>query len=393
MTDFANRLTQTNKALYIVLSMIVNGQLNMAIERSIPLGSIKYIALSQLCDDWIGIGVGSPQEPDPLISCIFKTEFVTRLKRLIPSMDLRIGQTIEYSKKPGKLASVKFVMDTHVPRGDIYKSGTVHVAPGEPASSVSRPTPRKKGAAGRTAAAPKSVPNGRAVTPRVTAASQSPAPAPAVAAAKHAIVSSNTHARTPSSSRAPPPLPPSAPAKTVQSIYRVVYDFKGQSATELTVKKDEIIMITKKEGAGWWLAKSPMGGEGWVPSSYIKEEQPAGAPKPVPQASRPAAPSAPAAKAPAPQKASTRAAPPPRLMNGNTRAKPAPPAPPKARPAAAGRGKPQAPPARPTHTTTDDALRGGTSTATASHASIANLADILRARSSSTLQEDDEEDW
>jgi myosin-1 len=33
-----------------------------------------------LKDDWFSIGVGSPQEPDPLINCVFKTEFFTHLK-------------------------------------------------------------------------------------------------------------------------------------------------------------------------------------------------------------------------------------------------------------------------------------------------------------------------
>ena len=114
------------------------------------MGSLKYVSMSCLRDDWISLGVGSPQHPDTLVSCVFKTELVTHLRRALPGgLDLRIGPVIEYAKKPGKLAVVKVVKDSTVPRDDLYKSSIIHVGPGEPSSSTSRPTPKGRSVAAR----------------------------------------------------------------------------------------------------------------------------------------------------------------------------------------------------------------------------------------------------
>ena len=51
---------------------------------------------------------------------------------------------VEYTKKKEKKDTVKFIKDETVPRGDLYKSHTVHVQSGEPPNSVSRPVPKKK---------------------------------------------------------------------------------------------------------------------------------------------------------------------------------------------------------------------------------------------------------
>ncbi len=71
-----------------------NRQVQIQAERTIPVGAIKFISCSTLRDDWFSIGVGSPQEPDPLISCIFKTEFFTQLHNVLRGgMTLRIADT------------------------------------------------------------------------------------------------------------------------------------------------------------------------------------------------------------------------------------------------------------------------------------------------------------
>jgi myosin-1 len=69
--------------VYIVLQSIVNQRLSITSERTIPVGAIKFVGTSTLKDDWFSLGVSSPQEPDPLISCIFKTEFFTHLKHAL----------------------------------------------------------------------------------------------------------------------------------------------------------------------------------------------------------------------------------------------------------------------------------------------------------------------
>ena len=77
-----------------MVQAIVNRQLQISSERTIPLGAIRYVSCSTLKDDWFSLGVGSPQEPDPLLSCVFKTELFTQLKMAIPGgLNLKIGDT------------------------------------------------------------------------------------------------------------------------------------------------------------------------------------------------------------------------------------------------------------------------------------------------------------
>jgi myosin I len=52
--------------------------------------------------------------------------------------------SIQYSKKKGKMADVKFIKDETVQRDDIYKSHTVHVPSGAAPSSLSSPVPKPK---------------------------------------------------------------------------------------------------------------------------------------------------------------------------------------------------------------------------------------------------------
>lgn len=75
-------LLLTPKNVYIVIqNRQKNNSVTIMAERTIPLSTIKYISASTLKDDWFAIGAGSPQEPDPLVNCVFKTEFFTYLKQ------------------------------------------------------------------------------------------------------------------------------------------------------------------------------------------------------------------------------------------------------------------------------------------------------------------------
>lgn len=231
------------------------------------------------------------------------------------------------------------VKDPAVPRDDLYKSGTIHTGPGEPPNSMSRPTPKGKQVAAKPITKGKLLrpggPGGgpsklasRPAQPRqTTAATPRPNPVPQPVAA---LSNGTGHARNVSSSstRAPPPPPPAAPPAPREPTYRAMYDFTGQSAGELSIKKDEIILVTQKEGngqyfpeacldhlasnmvSGWWLAsRLDKSASGWAPSAYLEEVLNRPAPPPAP----PAPPARPAA-------------------NG-VRGKPTPPAPPAKRPA------------------------------------------------------------
>ncbi|KAK5992925.1 Myosin-1 [Cladobotryum mycophilum] len=134
----------TNSKFYIIIHMVVGTQFQVSVERAIPLGAIKFVGTSTAQDDWFSLGVGSPQEADPLLNCVFKTEMFTHMQRAMPGQfNLKIGEIIEYAKKPNKMQQVKVLKDSQM-IADFYKSGTVHTKPGEPANSVSRPMPKAK---------------------------------------------------------------------------------------------------------------------------------------------------------------------------------------------------------------------------------------------------------
>jgi myosin-1 len=187
-------------------------------------------------------------------------------------------RSIQYNKKPGKPAQVKVIKDPAVPRDDLYKSGTIHTGPGEPPNSVSKPTPKGKQVAAKPItkgkllrpggpgggpsklasrpAQPRPVPTPAAAQPRAVPQPEvlqaRPVPAPVAAlsngAGSHARTASAGSSRTP-----PPPPPPPAPAQPKEPRYKALYDFAGQSAGELSLGKDEIILVTQKEGNGMFI--------------------------------------------------------------------------------------------------------------------------------------------
>lgn len=261
-------LVLTNRAVYIVVQNIVNNALVISSERTIPVGAVRYISTSTLRDDWFALGVGSPQEADPLLNCVFKTEFFLQFKTVaVGGFNLRIGDSIEYNKKPGKAAVVKVMKDPAIPRDDMYKSGTIHVGQGESPSSVSRPTPRGKAVA-------KPITSGKLLRPggpgggqsRVAsrprpAASVTRRPVPTPAAVERPVAQVNgvgAHARNESASsissyRAPPPPPPPAapPARVSDKPQvKVKYDFSSPNSNELDISTGQILDVLRKEGNG-----------------------------------------------------------------------------------------------------------------------------------------------
>ena len=274
----------TNSKFYIIAQLLVNGQAQISVERAIPLGAIKFIGTSTCRDDWFSLGVGSPQEPDPLMNCTLKTEMFTQMQRVMPSgFQLKIADSIEYAKKPNKMQAVKVMKDAQQPV-DYYKSGAIHTQQGEPPSSVSRPMPRAKpvpprpitrgklikpgGPGGRPSrltgnrkpqprpgGGPRSVPQ----PPAVITASAASTPAVAAGAANiPAPVAVNkpvpTHPKDAGAgaARAPPPPPPPAapPAKPNKVTAKVLYDFNGQRDNELSIAAGDIVEIVQKENNG-----------------------------------------------------------------------------------------------------------------------------------------------
>ena len=407
-------LVVTNSKFYIIAQTLVQNQAQIVIERTVPLGAIKFIGVSSAQDDWFSLGVGSQQEADPLLNCILKTELFTQMQRVMPGgFNLRAGETIEYAKKPGKMQAVKVLKDAPT-KVDFYKSGAVHTQPGLPAQSVSKPTPRGKpvpprpitkgklirpgGPGGR----PSRHANNRAAQSRPSANASRPVPAvrstPAAAAAAAATsaVSIPSHTRQQSSSsaaRVPPPPPPAAPpAARPKNMAKALYDFAGQKENELTLKAGDLVEIVQEEnngkplyiyiskmnipvckllihsGTGWWLAKRG-DQQAWVPSAYVEKQA-----------------------APPPPVVAPRAPPPPPAANGN-RGKPTPPQPPVKRPAAAGR-KPAALQPRDSGMSLNGANGSDSSRSSTPTPKLGgSLADALLARKNAMAKKDDDDDW
>lgn len=199
--------------------------------------------------------------------------------------NLKISEVIEYNKKPGKPSTVKTIKDPGVPRDDYYKSGTIHTGPGEPPSSVSKRTPKPKQVAGKPITSGKllrpggpgggpgtlsSRPSSSRPIPQpntsqrhipqapVPAAQPTPIPRASVIQPRPvpqplAAVNGVSHSRNDSASsvaRAPPPPPPAALPAAQKETYKALYDFAGQSETELTIAKDEIVEVARKEPNG-----------------------------------------------------------------------------------------------------------------------------------------------
>lgn len=268
----------SSSKFYIIAQALVNGQVQIMVERQIPLGAIKFIGTSACRDDWFSLGVGSPQEADPLLNCVFKTELFTQMQRGMPGgFNLQIGDAIEYAKKPGKMQAIKVVKDSQQPV-DYYKSGAVHTQQGEAASSTSQPTPKGKpvpprpitrgklikpgGPGGRPARVQHSTkPASSSTAKRGPAALQTPRPVPTPAAAATPAAATTTlpsHTRNQSSTSSarapPPPPPPAAPPAKAKIQAKVLYDFASQRENELSIKAGDVIEIVQKENNGKFAA-------------------------------------------------------------------------------------------------------------------------------------------
>ncbi|AMD21798.1 HFL058Cp [Eremothecium sinecaudum] len=132
----------TPSTLFIIGKTKVDNQLKYIMDYAIDINRIVYVGMTNLQDDWIGIYVNGMNKPDPFINTVFKTELVSHLKQLNRNIEVRIGPTIEYQKKPGKAHVVKSQINENAPKyGDIYKSSTISVRRGLPGNTLQRRKP------------------------------------------------------------------------------------------------------------------------------------------------------------------------------------------------------------------------------------------------------------
>ncbi|KIJ66224.1 hypothetical protein HYDPIDRAFT_128865 [Hydnomerulius pinastri MD-312] len=301
-------LVVTNKAVHIAVTTTNNGQIHISLERKIPLITIKSIAMSNLRDDWLVFNCSASEEGDPVLHCYFKTELVANLLQLTQAaISVVIGPAIEYAKKKDKKAQIKVIRDETVSKDDSYKSHTIHVSSGEPATSTSRPPAKRKPGVVRPitqgkllrAGGPSDMQKAKSTSRPKPAAQPLPGkPAQPAAAATSAVKSTPAAPRAPPPPPAKSPVPPPPPEEPDVDLYRAKFAFQGQEG-EMTLQKDDVVELVEKDDNGWWLVKKG-GEEGWAPNNYLelvpkKPKAPPAAPPPPARRPPPSTPAAPAA--------------------------------------------------------------------------------------------------
>ncbi|KAI8450039.1 myosin tail-domain-containing protein [Phakopsora pachyrhizi] len=223
-------LVLTDRALYILITQHVASldgvkKPETILERKINISTITSVALSNLRDDWIVINVENSVEQDPVLTCVFKTEFVTHLVAgSRGSIIDNILSTVQYRKKKDKMAVIKFQKDETIQRGDNYKSHTVSISSGLPATSVSVPYPKKKPGIVRPITSGKLLRKvtgapGLRSTPGIPAPAPLPPPPPPPAPAASSTPLFNS---SPSSAWRPTPPPPPARAPVQPNVKQYV---------------------------------------------------------------------------------------------------------------------------------------------------------------------------
>ncbi|KIM32324.1 hypothetical protein M408DRAFT_14711 [Serendipita vermifera MAFF 305830] len=298
-------LVLTDKAVYIVVTNNKEGKIVTSLERKINLAAIRGVALTNLRDDWMAIQGPICEEGDPIISCVFKTEFITHLMQTTRGqVTISIGPEIHYNKKKDKQAVIKAVKDETVQKDDVYKSHAIHVASGEPPNSVSRPAAKRKAGVVRPITKGKLLRKGgpstdqqrpKPVSKPKPAAQALPGQSKPAATAKYTPAPASTSYSAPAQSSysapAPPPPPragPAAPPAAPQKpMYKAKFAFQGQEG-ELTLAKDDEVELVQKDDNGWWLVKRG-NEEGWAPYNYLElvPPKPVAAPPPPPPVRRP----------------------------------------------------------------------------------------------------------
>lgn len=307
----SQRLTRTiivtARRLYTVRGDLLQGRLVYTVERTVDLGAIKEVSVSPYRDDWFFVHTQSNETSDLMLNTIFKTELLALLGRPV-----RVNNTIQYMKKPGKRASVKFVKDRpQTELFDVYKSSTVHTAPGLPGN-----TPREVGSSTPAQVQPRAArpappaSRGRGVPPmsggtaktgpqyekerqraeqqaqqqRQQQHAQPQRPQQTQQTQQQHIPQQTqqhiqpqpVHAQPARAQPVQPPPPPPPPPAAQQA--RALFAFAGTNPNEMPLKLGEVINIEQDSGNGWTLGRALDGSvSGWVPTTYI-EKIAAGAP-------------------------------------------------------------------------------------------------------------------
>lgn len=305
-------LVLTDRAVYILITQLVAGNdgqkhPDTMVERKMNISTVTSVAVSHLRDDWIVLNVSNSEEQDPVLSCVFKTELLTRLKQLSQgSIAINVGPTVSYRKKKDKMAVIKFQKDETIQRGDVYKSHTVSVASGQPGSSTSAPFPKKKPGLVRPITngkllrkggpsenkpkpQPRPVPQARPLPgaevkvpgpSSFKATTPAPPPPPPPPATTLMAASARASSQKPPAAPTPRPAPVKASPEPLVKKYLAICDFETEESGEMALSKGDLLEVLQEADNGWWLVQKG-NGQGWAPSNYLQLQPQAPVPPPV----------------------------------------------------------------------------------------------------------------
>ncbi|KAI7360296.1 Myosin-1 [Hortaea werneckii] len=317
-------LILTSKAVYIVKQAMVNKQLSIFAERTMPIGSIKFPAGAGPVDQLSESKFNTTRSLESLL--------LSKLSGIRAQAGWTCISLVRFTQDPVKILGVKV--------GQHLKARAYQARPSRAASFLRRVraesfrNKQRKGSRLRRAnhCLGKARRERWVIRPQPASRPQPAAPPQpgGVAAMSNGAAGHNRNTSS-ASGRAPPPPPP-APAQPPAQQYKALYDFQGQSSGEMSLTKGELIEVQQKENNGKYT--NPYTSyqiELLLTSLQDEVRQAPPPPPPAPAAaSRPPPP-------PTPSRANGGGAPP------ATKAKPTPPAPPAKRPA----GRKPAPPPTP----------------------------------------------
>ncbi|KAI8451831.1 P-loop containing nucleoside triphosphate hydrolase protein, partial [Phakopsora pachyrhizi] len=262
-------LVLTDRALYILITQHVASldgvkKPETILERKINISTITSVALSNLRDDWI--------------VCVYS---------ICISLSINF---VQYRKKKDKMAVIKFQKDETIQRGDNYKSHTVSISSGLPATSVSVPYPKKKPGIVRPITSGKLLCKvtgapGLRSTPGIPAPAPLPPPPPPPAPAASSRPLFNSSAS--SAWRPTPPPPPAwAPVQPNVKQYVAIGAFETEEEGEIGWPKGDVVEVIQEEQQ--LVARKNGNQQGWATSNYLQlvEQKPVSRPAAPPATSR-----------------------------------------------------------------------------------------------------------
>jgi len=248
-------LILTVEAIYFVMRATKLGQTLYKLSTRIRIADITKMTLSTLQDNFV---VMSTTGGDFVFENSRKTEFIAIVMEYYQNlqgraMQLDFSDAITYKTSHGDIRTFLFSQDPSAQQARLKKTAknlSLAICPGIGKDANTAPPVLARPAAAT------------AYKPSVQHVQKAVQPVQHVQHVVQPFVQSVV--QQPVVHAAPPAAQPGLPRA------KALYSHNGQSATELSFKVDDIILIHRKDPGGWWEGELN-GVKGWVPNNYVQE--------------------------------------------------------------------------------------------------------------------------